>query len=79
MVAKLDRRRRELDNSRKIELNSDATPKKGAERFNEQLRSSRRNWRRRGNIADALALFLESVSQEAEYAASKKQTPPVHG
>ena len=59
----------------KIELNSDATSK-GAEKFNkaiaiveEELATTR------GNIADALALFLESVSQEAEYAASRSNLP----
>ena len=54
----------------KIELNSDAT-KKGAERFNKALEIVEEEISTtRGNIADALSLFLGSVSEEADYAAS---------
>lgn len=60
----------------KIELNSDAT-QKGAERFNKALEIVEEEISTtRGNIADALSLFLGAVSEEAEYAASISKLVP---
>ena len=57
----------------KIELNSDAT-EKGAEKFNKALEIVETEIATtRAKIADALALLLRSVSEEAERAAAKKQ------
>ena len=60
----------------KIELNSDAT-QKGAERFNKALEIVEDELATtRGNIAEALSVFLGAVSEEADLAASMSDLTP---